>query len=252
MHQWLARRLLKDSFAMTERTSTQRNPDRRRLGVTVVEIVVVVGMIGVLAALGGPVLDQWFLNSRTKSAARSVADAFMLARGEAIRTGNAHLVFLSASPAGLPPATDPAGTGLGVDLATGGTFPVLIVDDGPIAGVNCVIDAADPQRSVHGEIGVNWGFSQSGGLPAPNDNAGGFVASGSSFTTQGGGAVTWVMFRPDGIPVTFDNACNQGPIGTGNGAVYIPNGTRDYAVVLSALGGVRVHVWDPVRAAWSN
>ena len=64
-----------------------------------------------------------------------------------------------------------------------------------------------------------------------------------TFTDRNGNPVSWVMFRADGIPVTFDAACTPGTLGSGNGAVYATNGLRDYAVVLTALGGVRVHVF---------
>lgn len=60
------------------------------------------------------------------------------------------------------------------------------------------------------------------------------------------------MFRGDGIPVTFDAGCNVGTIGSGNGAVYVTNGDRDYAVVLTALGAVRVHAWNAVEGAWTD
>ena len=33
-------------------------------------------------------------------------------------------------------------------------------------------------------------------------------------------------------------------------SVYITNGRRDYAVVLAALGGVRVHAWDGSPGSW--
>jgi hypothetical protein len=52
--------------------------------------------------------------------------------------------------------------------------------------------------------------------------------------------------------VTFDAACNLSPIGDGGGAVYLTNGQRDYAVVLSPLGAVRVHAWNVGAGAWTN
>ena len=99
------------------------------------------------------------------------------------------------------------------------------------------------------------GAAPLGGVnPAPNDNnpvpappGGNF---GTSFTDPAGASVRWVVFRPDGVPVAFDAACNLGATGTGGGAVYFTNTRRDYAVVLSPLGGVRVHSWDPGAGAW--
>ena len=76
------------------------------------------------------------------------------------------------------------------------------------------------------------------------------TTSGSSFATPVGGASTWVAFMTDGRPLAFDAACSMGQLGSGNGAVYLTNGLRDYAVVLNPLGGVRIHAWNPGAAQW--
>jgi prepilin-type N-terminal cleavage/methylation domain-containing protein len=217
---------------------------RRQGGFSLIEIAVVVALIGVLAAVTAPRLDDFFANMRARSAARAVADTFELARAEAIRTGNVHAVFLSASQPPNPPATDPGGNPIGA--------PMLVINDGPPGAINCVIDGGDPQRAVAAQAGVSWGYSLAGGTAAPGDTGGGPIASGSSFTDPGGTPVTWVLFRPDGIPVAFDNACNLGSVGSGGGAVYITNGQRDYAIVLTPLGGVRVHSWNAEASAWNG
>ena len=41
-------------------------------------------------------------------------------------------------------------------------------------------------------------------------------------------------------------------MGSGGGAVYLSDGNRDLAVVLTPLGGSRVHAWDAAQAVWSN
>ena len=63
---------------------------------------------------------------------------------------------------------------------------------------------------------------------------------------QPGRAASWVMFASDGLPHRFtENAAPRrpattlGPIGEAGGAIYVTNGKRDYAVVLSPLGTVR-------------
>lgn len=216
---------------------------------TLLEMMVVVALIGVLAALSVPRLQEFFDNQRLKAAARDVADAFLLARGEAIRSGNPHIVFLSVLP------SDPAGTALGIDPATGGFWPVVVLDDRAPALSNCRIDPAETQYTVAAQRGVAWGFSRSGGTPAPNDTGaarGGDPATGATFVDGAGNPVTWVMFRGDGVPVTFDAGCNLSAIGQGGGAVYVTNGRRDYAVVLSPLGAVRIHGWEAVSAAWTD
>jgi hypothetical protein len=58
------------------------------------------------------------------------------------------------------------------------------------------------------------------------------------------------------VPVRFEGALGTcGAIGAtalGGAAFYLTNGTRDYAVVLSPMGGVRVHVWNSGAGAWSS
>jgi type II secretory pathway pseudopilin PulG len=222
---------------------------------TMIEIVVVVAIVGLLAALATPALQEFVENQRVKSAARSVGDAFQLARAEAIRTGSAHIVFLSAAAAGNPAATDPAGTSLNAASIgaepRGGTWPAVIVNDGAPGAWNCRIDAADPSRGVPAENGVFWGVSVSAGVRAPGDDNAALPANGSTFEYRGN-PVTWVLFRGDGIPLTFDAACNLGTLGSGGGAVYVTNGSRDYAVVLSPLGAVRVHAFEAGAGAWTN
>jgi hypothetical protein len=67
-----------------------------------------------------------------------------------------------------------------------------------------------------------------------------------------------VVFRPDGTPVTSNVGvnCALGQTGSGGGAIYVNNaaggGTRNYAVVLTPLGGVKVHGWEQTQGAWTN
>ena len=63
-------------------------------------------------------------------------------------------------------------------------------------------------------------------------------------------------FRPDGVPVTSVGTVGTcgavGNTGDGGGAFYITNGQRDFAVVLSPLGGARVHVWSAAAGGWTS
>lgn len=210
---------------------------RARAGFSLIEVMVVVAIVGALALLAGPNLQQFMANQRVKSAARSVADSFQLARAEAIRTGNAHVVFLLGQP-------DPAGTAPGA--------PALVIDDGPAGSWNCQIDAGEARNAIVAESGISWGVAQAGSNPAPGDYTDADPADGATFRDAAGNTVTWVLFRGDGIPLTFDAGCTLAPIGSGGGAVYVTNGNRDYAVVLSPLGAVRVHAFDVGANEWTN
>src|SRR5690606_4600261 len=228
--------------AMREPASTSER--RRRAGFSMLEIVVVVGIIALLAAIGGPQLQQLIANQRVKSAARSIADAFLLARSEAIRTGNAHIVFLSADGDPLD------GSAIGAEPRTG-IWPALVLNDGGPGEWNCEIEDTDPAVGIPPETGVAWGYTFADGVRAPGDDTAVDPAAGTTFEYRGNPA-KGVLFRGDGIPLTFDDDCTLGTIGSGGGAVYVTNGVRDYAVVLSPLGAVRVHAYDAGAKAWTD
>ena len=81
-----------------------RMQSRRLSGITLIEIVVVLGIIGGLALMAGPTFTNWQDDQRAKGAARAAADLLLLARSEAMRTGNQYVVFF-----GPPGTVDPAG-----------------------------------------------------------------------------------------------------------------------------------------------
>ncbi len=245
-----ARGLLYEPVAMRDRIQTRIGG---RAGFTLVEIMIVIAIIGAVAALGTPAMDRFFVDLRTRAAARDTADAMRIARAEAIRTGDAHILFFSAAASGGPPATDPAGTALGADLgAGGGPFPILTLRDLGGSARNCLIDGVETWEGTPAQRDVAWGSTLSGTTSVPSDTGLADHSSGSSFRTPAGAAVTWVAFGPDGVPVGFDAACTVGGVGSGGGAIYLTNGRRDYAIVLSPLGSVRVHTWNAGANAWTN
>ena len=96
-----------------------------------------------------------------------------------------------------------------------------------------------------------WGVADAT-VKVPNDSGAGVIGSGSTFTDPNNNAANWVMFRPEGIPVSFTPGCALGGIGSGVGGAYVTNGKRDYAMVLSPLGGIRVHGWNGAGDGWTN
>jgi prepilin-type N-terminal cleavage/methylation domain-containing protein len=215
---------------------------RRNKGFTLIELMIAVTIIGITMGMALPRLQSFLTDQRLKAAARGVGDALTLARMEATRTGNVHIVFLMEERPGTP-LTD----------LVGNTVPIVILDDGQqgSAGQNCLIDGGESFRTVAAENGVNWGATFAA-VRAPGDSEAGPVGDGIALLDSGGNAVTWVAFRADGIPVSASSTCALGGTGTGGGAIYLTNGVRDYGIVLSALGGVRLHAFERGAAAWRN
>lgn len=205
-------------------------------GVTLLEVMVVIAIIGVLSAMAVPNLRAWRSDQRLRSTARMIADAMSLARAEALRTGNRHIVFLGQDIAGTP-LTD-------VD----GHRRVVVLND---ANSNCAIDAGEATRSYSFEDDVVLG-TNSATAAHGMDTGDGTFADGITFVQPTGGSpeADWVMFGPDGIPAGLTAACAVGPTGTSGGAVYLNNGHYDYAVVVTPLGAVRVSAWEGQEGVW--
>lgn len=214
-------------------------------GFTLLEVIVVVGIVAVVSALAVPAFISVRDNQRLRDSAATVADSLRLARALAISTGRNHVVYFAANS-----PNDICGNPL-VDV-NGNPVPVLVLDDGrPGAATNCCIDPAETTFTEPAELGVNWGRSFAAAAVGTDTGLGDHT-TGSSFADPAGVQTGWVMFRPDGVPVGFDAACTQGAIGSGGGGIYVTNTTRDVAVVLSPLGTVRVHPYDNAAAAWEN
>lgn len=223
-------------------------PQRHKQGISLIEVMIVVVIIGVMAAVAAPSLRFMRTDQALRSTARSVADTFMLARSQAIKTGNNVIVVFQGASGTAPP----------VGLQT--TNIMDIIDDGVAASADCTITGAGEVvwSNVPSDDNLSWGTTPtlSGTTPVPFDT--GFAPSnssqGSTFTDATVTSVTlnnnkfasWVVFQPDGIPrlMTPGDCANLGAAGQGGGAIYVTNGRRDYAVVLSRMGTTRVHLWN--------
>lgn len=221
----------------------------RRAGFTLIEIAVVIAIIGGLSLLAVALMGDSLGEARAKGGVRSMADLMLLARAEAIRTSDNHVVFFGDDAQGN------ALTGPGGNPAAA----LLIRDadgDGKVDGGEKVAAVSQDRTGT-----LSWGssFAAAGNDAAPDDNPDAtFPASPAEFTCctflePDAQPARWVVFLPDGLPRSFEiDPMEIGDIGSGGGAVYVTSGKRDYAVVLAPLGGVRVHAWARGAGAWTR
>jgi type II secretory pathway pseudopilin PulG len=211
--------------------------------VGLIEVMVVVAIIGALAATAIPSIRDMLERRRLQGFARDLANSLQIARSQAIRTGHYQIAFFG--PLGT---ADPAGTVL-VNSA-GKTVPMLILDDGTPATANCHIDGGETRETISMPNEISFGVTDATGKVAADAGAGAFAppqAGGTTAADPSGNPTNWVLFRPDGIPVGFEpttTTCGTiGDTGSGGAGLYVTSGGRDYAVTLAPLGSVRVHAW---------
>jgi prepilin-type N-terminal cleavage/methylation domain-containing protein len=238
---------------MTSNTHSSNRSLPSRAGFTLVEMMVVVAVLSALVLVATSSMVEGNRNAQLKSKVREIADLLQVARAEAIRTGNNQVIYF-----GNPGTTDPS---LNPVEVGGNWVPVLHIDDGPPATADCAIAGPEIETWVAADVnGLNWGVSGAGTkVPAdagaaPFNPGGPPLWDGTTFADPAGAKINWVMFRPDGIPRVFSGAIGNcgtvGAVGDGGGAFYVTNGERDYSVVLTPLGGIRVHLWN--GSNWSS
>ncbi len=222
-------------------------------GISLIEVVIVSVIIGIMTAVATPALRNMRSDQALRNGARQISDSMMLARAQAIRTGaNVIVVFQGASGSASP------GTLTSTNI-------IDVISDGPATTADCSISdaaevvwslAVDPTNNLTwgttaGNAGTDIVPTDSGFAPTNSIQGSTFTdATVSSTTISSSKFAHWIVFQPDGIPrlMTPTDCPNLGTEGQGGGGIYLTNGRRDYAIVLSALGTTRVHHWD--GAAW--
>ena len=128
--------------------TSRRSGAGRLAGFTLIEIMIGVALIAVVTSLGAGKLSRWREAEAVKSSVRSAQGAFSIARSEARRTGNNHIVFFKEDIAGND-LQDPDGN----------QVPIVVLDDGRpgSANQNCSIDPGETIHPIRFDRDVNWG-----------------------------------------------------------------------------------------------
>ncbi len=219
------------------------------------ELMVVVAIIGILSAMATPRLTTMVQNTRTKTAARGVAEMLAFANSKAQQTGDPYLVLINADT-----------TGAGLTLPDGRSAAVLVVAD---TNEDCQLSAGEESWGLESfESGIVFQMRQTDGVSQIVGDAGSGTAAatqgwGASFSEPGNDNARWVLFGKDGIPRRFElNAdCDpdsQSEIGRGGGTIYVAGAVpgnnfttgRQYAIELAPLGGVNVWAFNWSTDNW--
>jgi type II secretory pathway pseudopilin PulG len=166
--------------------------------VTLLELVVVLAIVGIMAAMAAPVGSRWAENQRLATSVRNIETAFSYARGEATRTGNIFAVFVDE---------DADGNTL--------TSPIVVLDDGRpgAAGQNCDIDRRATRASPRAGV-RSASPRRRRRYPRIRRRRPGNIDFGRGRQRGQLGPVP-----AEGFPLAFSSDCSTGAVGTGGGGL---------------------------------
>jgi len=192
---------------------------RRERGITFVEILVVIMIIGLLVAIGYPIMWRSLVRAKLLGEVKMVEQATMVARINAVK--NSRRVALQI---------------LEDNAVQEGGLVVAWVDD----------NADGLQTTGEQEVGrwfVKEGLGRNGFFLSP-DSANAFFKLSASGTARG------VVFLPNGTTI----ANVSGAIGVGQGAVEVQDkrSNRIRLMIRGGSGTVTQQMWNPYDSVWSD
>lgn len=191
----------------------------RPQGYSLIELLVVLGLIGVISAVAVPMTSSTVSDLRVRGDARAISNIVALAKMRATSGFTRTRAF--------------------VDMSSNSFF--IQIWDKTTATCCWVTEGGSNSTSA----GVRFGF---GGLAAPPPNTQVAIGQSSACLNDNGvtaiGNSACVVFNSRGIPI------DAGGAPTGNNGLYITDGTSAYATTITATPLVRLW-WSPASsAAW--
>jgi prepilin-type N-terminal cleavage/methylation domain-containing protein len=197
---------------------------RDHRGYSLIELLMVVGITTVIAAMAVPMMSSSIGNFRLSGDAHSVASAMALAKLRAASNFSQARLF--------------------VDLTTR-TFHVETLQKVPVAA--WITEGGNTTLST----GVTFGF---GAIASPPLNTQALINQAAPCVTAAGAAIAntaCVLYNSRGIPVDPSGAAPNVGAPTGNNALYLTDGTAVYGLTLSATGQSSLYRTNISSASWS-
>jgi prepilin-type N-terminal cleavage/methylation domain-containing protein len=213
---------------------------RRSAGFTLLELMVVLGIVAVMVAIALPGFTRYSATESAKSRAQRVAAALREARMRALKDGIPYLVILNPTATVIdPPLPDQSSQlTLARIVRDSDNVPGESKDDTLAINVNVDVDST-------GVRAYTPGTDTRDDAEEPEMNPAGGALSrlqqGSSFP-DGPDPTSIAAFNARGMPYQYDD---RNSVATGTGGYYVSDGNHAvYGAVMGPLGEVRILALD--------